>query len=67
MGLFSPSSQNPLGLSHGKLEKVRVKVRGGDVKVGTIGLTLGIAVLFVSALRERLFTAKTDRYREVKR
>ena len=37
------------------------------VKVGTIGLTLGIAVLFVSALRERLFTAKTDRYREVKR
>jgi predicted anti-sigma-YlaC factor YlaD len=37
------------------------------VKIGTIIAGLGVAVLFVSILRERLFTMKTDRYREVKR
>ncbi|MFC2075832.1 anti-sigma factor family protein [candidate division KSB1 bacterium] len=37
------------------------------VKIGIIAAGLGVAVLFVSVLRERILTIKTDRYREVKR
>jgi hypothetical protein len=37
MAILGPSAQNPLGLHPGRQERVRVKVRGGDVKIGTIG------------------------------
>ncbi len=37
------------------------------LKVGILALITGIAVLFISALRERLFVWKSDKYREVKR
>jgi len=37
------------------------------VKIGTIVLGLGLTVMFVSVLRERLFTRKDDPYKEVKR
>jgi hypothetical protein len=37
------------------------------VKVAILGFIAGIAVLFVSVLRERIFFWKTDRYRNVRR
>lgn len=37
-------------------------------KIGILALILGIVILFVSILRERIFVSKTDKYsREVKR
>ncbi|MFQ6091830.1 MAG: anti-sigma factor family protein [bacterium] len=40
---------------------------GFIVKVALLGLIGGVAVLFVSVLRERLYFWKTDRYRRVRR
>ena len=37
------------------------------VKMGILGLIAGLAILFVSALRERLFFWKNDRYKNVRR
>lgn len=37
------------------------------VRLGISALALGGIVLFVSVLRERLFTRKTDRYKEIER
>lgn len=42
MALFSPSSQNPLGLHPGRAEKVRVKMRGG---AGSRGNTVRFVLL----------------------
>jgi hypothetical protein len=39
----------------------------GFVKIALFGLFLGVAVLLVSVVREKLFTSRHDRYREVKR
>ena len=40
---------------------------GFFVKVVVLGLIAGVAILFVSVLRERLYFWKTDRYRDVRR
>ena len=37
------------------------------MKVAVLGFIAGMAVLFVSVLRERFFFWKTDRYRNVRR
>lgn len=37
------------------------------LKVGLLALIAGLAILFVSALRERLYFWKRDRYKDVKR
>ena len=40
---------------------------GFFVKVAVLGLIAGVAILFVSILRERLYFWKTDRYKDVRR
>ena len=40
---------------------------GFFVKVAVLGLIAGVAILFVSVLRERLYFWKTDRYKDVRR
>ncbi|UCE20055.1 MAG: zf-HC2 domain-containing protein [Gemmatimonadota bacterium] len=37
------------------------------VKVAILGLIVGVAILFISVLRERLYFWKRDRYRDVRR
>ena len=37
------------------------------LKVGLLALIAGLAILFVSALRERLYFWKKDRYKDIKR
>ncbi len=37
------------------------------IKIGVSGLTLGVVILFVSFLRERLFAYKHNRYKRVKK
>jgi len=37
------------------------------LKVGLLALIAGLAILFVSVLRERLYFWKTDRYKDVRR
>ena len=37
------------------------------VKIGLVALIVGMAVLFVSVLRERLYFWKKDRYKDVRR
>ena len=37
------------------------------VKVGTIALVLGISVLLFSVIREKYFTSKHDKYKEIQR
>jgi hypothetical protein len=39
----------------------------GLVKLGLLALTVGGAVLLVSVLREKLFTSRSDPYKEIKR
>ena len=37
------------------------------VKIGTIALVLGISVLLFSVIREKFFTSKQDKYKEIQR
>jgi hypothetical protein len=37
------------------------------IKIGTVSLVFGLLVLLFSVLREKLFTYKNDRYKEIKR
>lgn len=37
------------------------------LKIGLLGLIAGLAIMFVSVLRERLYFWKKDRYRDVRR
>ncbi|MCF8259745.1 MAG: hypothetical protein K9J12_03150 [Melioribacteraceae bacterium] len=39
----------------------------GYIKFGTAALVFGIFVLFISVLREKLFTYSKDKYKEIKR
>ena len=40
---------------------------GFIVKVAVLGLIAGLAILFVSVLRERLYFWKSDRYKDIRR
>jgi len=48
-------------------EIVKDPTIGMLLKAGLLALVLGLAILFVSALRERLFFWSKDRYRDVRR
>jgi predicted anti-sigma-YlaC factor YlaD len=48
-------------------ELVRDPEVGNFLKVGLIVLLVGLAILFVSVLRERLFFWSKDRYKDVRR
>ena len=37
------------------------------LKVGLVGLIAGLAILFVSVLRERLYLRKKDPYKDIRR
>ena len=59
-------------LCYGGFELVEELIRNPSVavavKVGVVALVIGVVVLFVSLLRERLTVCKVDRYsKEVKR
>jgi predicted anti-sigma-YlaC factor YlaD len=48
-------------------EIIRDQTVGALLKVGLLALIVGLAILFVSVLRERLYFWKKDRYRDVRR
>jgi predicted anti-sigma-YlaC factor YlaD len=48
-------------------ELIKDPAVGMILKIGLLALIAGIAILFVSVLRERLYFWKKDRYRDVRR
>ena len=48
-------------------EIIRDQTVGVLLKVGLLALIVGLAILFVSVLRERLYFWRKDRYRDVRR
>lgn len=48
-------------------EIIKDQTVGALLKVGLLALIVGLAILFVSVLRERLYFWKKDRYKDVRR